>query len=160
MGHQRVIGVDRGQSGQTDGGALHAAGEADELVRLDGADHDLEVRLDVVAVGPDRGLTRGGSEEDEIVASFGIVRHDPKAAQDLRREDGWMFVRAHRRVAADCDVERDGTVRYPQTGQPVDQGWEEVLVGNRTGLVVDGDRDRSNFMSRPGEVAERCCQGA
>ena len=155
IGHPGVIAVDRLESGEPDRRALDSTRVPGELMGLDRADDDLQVRLNVSAVDPHRGSTRRVVEHHEVLRAS-VVGDHAVAIEHLGREDLGELRRGHRCVTADGHVERDRIVCYPLRSELLEQGRQEMAVGYRTRLVVDGDRDGGRLAPR--EVAEGMLQ--
>jgi len=134
-----MVRVDREPAGQADGCALDAAGESRELVRLDIADDDPQVSLCEEPVGPHRCAGRGLAQVHQVGPVFRIVTDNGVAAQEMLWDDRRELLRPHRLVGARGNDQGDLPGRKSQRLEARQQRRQEVLVGNRPGLVVDGD---------------------
>ena len=141
--HHGVVDVDRVLAGQTDGGALHPAGEALKLVRLDVADDDAQLGGQEMAVDPHRRARRGAAQVDQVGCRGGVVAQHRIAGQHVGREHRGVFGGRHGRVAAGGDDQADVGGRQAQIFQRGQQGGQEMGVRHRPGFVVDGDGGRA-----------------
>ena len=141
MGEPGVVGVNGGAPCQADGGRFHAAGKAHKVVRFDIAHGKLQVAVVKIGVDKDR-VAVGRLTQICHRSVITVVNLNPVSIDNRLIQNEGQFIGRHRHMGAAANKQGDLVGREPEAFQVIEQVNNRVGLGNRAGLIVEGDADR------------------
>ncbi len=101
-----MIGLDGLRPSQSDSGTFHPAGVADELVRIDEADHQPQIRLMEQGIDLNRGSPGSFSAGNEVWR-LGVVSQDAISIDGFGIQKAWEARRRQGLMKAGGDQDRN-----------------------------------------------------
>ncbi len=134
--------LDSLQRRQSRANQLAASRKARHQVWLDQSSRDLQVRLDVTRVDPDRHATSRLAQVRVLVTNRPVMVFNPVLGRNPLAHQLDQLVTLVRPVHPGRDQDQDLVPRNPGCLQCRQQAFQDHLVGHRAGDVANGDAGR------------------